>query len=441
MTGGISLFHSALRVPRSPFPMSDDDALRAAIVAAPDADLPRLVYADFIQENGDEAGAEFIRAQIELANTPEYEPFAVFCHTHRPDWVTGDDRRDTLPNAVGVDWVPGHLFRRGFGWSVQSAFLPALQRGVPQLRAREPVQSLALVNAGLPEQWEEFARSPWLPDIRSVWFAGLATPTEPVRVLCAAPAATGLRELKFIRGDSPAMAVLLDGIFASPLGRGLTALSLRHSTEESGELIEAMAGATALADLTLARLSQPWQAVQVLARSELLGRLRTLRLSGSYISAGNVTELVEPAAVGGLTILDLSETYLRDSAAEVLASSPNLTGLRKLNLNDNSLGSDGVQRLARSQALGGLRSLLLRQTGTDNAAVRRLTRAPFWATLVELDLTRNPVDDRGAGYLLSAETPPDLTALRLSVNRFAEPLREALVEKYGPAVRFVPDGH
>lgn len=42
----------------------DHDALLAAVVADPDADLPRLVYADYLEEAGDEADAaraEFIR--------------------------------------------------------------------------------------------------------------------------------------------------------------------------------------------------------------------------------------------------------------------------------------------------------------------------------------------------------------------------------------------
>ncbi len=421
--------------------MSDDDTLRAAIVAVPDADLPRLVYADFIQEAGDEAGAEFIRAQVELAATPEYEPFAVHCHTHRPDWVTGEHRRATLPAVNGLDWVPDGLFRRGFGWRVSTPYLPSLVTRLPKVRAREPVQSLALGTSPLREQWEEFARAPWLADIREVSFTGLATPIEPVRVLCATPAATGIRTLHFTRGDSPAMPILLEGIFAAPLGRGLTTLSVRHSTEQSRELIEGLAdGAESLTELILTRISWPWNAVHVLVQSGLIGRLRVLRLTDSYVSAGCLSDLVESPLAVGLAVLELSNSHLRESAVEVLSDSPHLTGLRKLNLNDNSLGPPAARSLARGQSLGGLRSLLVRMTGIGNAGVRFLTRAPFWRNLVEIDLTRNPIDDRGGEHLLTAVTPPELTALRLSVNRFSEPVREALVGKFGPAVRFVPEG-
>jgi uncharacterized protein (TIGR02996 family) len=53
--------------------MNDGDALLAAILANPDDDTPRLVYADWLQENGQPERAEFIRLQLQLLNayTPE----------------------------------------------------------------------------------------------------------------------------------------------------------------------------------------------------------------------------------------------------------------------------------------------------------------------------------------------------------------------------------
>jgi uncharacterized protein (TIGR02996 family) len=50
--------------------MTDGDALHAAILAAPDDDTPRLVYADWLDENGHPERAEFIRVQVALAHTP-----------------------------------------------------------------------------------------------------------------------------------------------------------------------------------------------------------------------------------------------------------------------------------------------------------------------------------------------------------------------------------
>lgn len=58
--------------------MSDEAALLAAIIAHPDEDTHRLVYADWLQENGREDRAEFIRVQVELASLPEPEEVTIF---------------------------------------------------------------------------------------------------------------------------------------------------------------------------------------------------------------------------------------------------------------------------------------------------------------------------------------------------------------------------
>lgn len=45
----------------------DRDSFIAAIIARPDDDLPRLIFADWLDENGETERAEFIRVQCELA--------------------------------------------------------------------------------------------------------------------------------------------------------------------------------------------------------------------------------------------------------------------------------------------------------------------------------------------------------------------------------------
>ncbi len=110
--------------------------LLAAIIAEPDCDDLRLVYADFCEEEGDEARAEFIRVQCELARLPEPEP----CETEEGETQCGNldcayRRRETLRRreqellpAIEVPWAvlcpttggntsigdPPWTFRRGF---------------------------------------------------------------------------------------------------------------------------------------------------------------------------------------------------------------------------------------------------------------------------------------------------------------------------------------
>jgi len=50
--------------------MTDRDALWAAVMAAPNDDAPRLVYADWLDEHGEADLAAFVRVQCELARIP-----------------------------------------------------------------------------------------------------------------------------------------------------------------------------------------------------------------------------------------------------------------------------------------------------------------------------------------------------------------------------------
>ena len=88
-----------------------DDQFLAAIRAAPDDDLPRLVYADYLEERGDAARAEFIRAQVELATLNETSGRLPLLEDrahellarHEPAWLGG-------VAAQLSEWE----FRRGF---------------------------------------------------------------------------------------------------------------------------------------------------------------------------------------------------------------------------------------------------------------------------------------------------------------------------------------
>ena len=53
--------------------MTDADFLEA-ILAQPEEDTPRLMYADWLEEKGEGDRAEFIRLQIESARLPEGDP-------------------------------------------------------------------------------------------------------------------------------------------------------------------------------------------------------------------------------------------------------------------------------------------------------------------------------------------------------------------------------
>jgi uncharacterized protein (TIGR02996 family) len=91
--------------------ISDERALLRAVCAAPDDDVPRLVYADWLDEHDRPERAEFIRAQCELATLTEDSPrrrqLAFRCRElldeHAEEWVK--------PLPLPQQWC---RFHRGF---------------------------------------------------------------------------------------------------------------------------------------------------------------------------------------------------------------------------------------------------------------------------------------------------------------------------------------
>src|SRR5262245_16313050 len=54
--------------------MVEHEGFLQAILAAPEEDAPRLIYADWLEDHGDPDRAAFIRVQIELARLPKDDP-------------------------------------------------------------------------------------------------------------------------------------------------------------------------------------------------------------------------------------------------------------------------------------------------------------------------------------------------------------------------------
>src|SRR4051794_38085416 len=121
---------------------ADADFLRL-ILADPDADGPRLVYADWLDEQGQSSRAEFIRVQCALAALPPDDPRVVALAA----------RADVLLEQHRVAWS-GPLaglatrwdFRRGFPEVVRMEAKAFLARG-DELFAAVPARHVELLDA------------------------------------------------------------------------------------------------------------------------------------------------------------------------------------------------------------------------------------------------------------------------------------------------------
>lgn len=144
--------------------MTDGDALLKAVLADPDEDTPRLVYADWLQENGQAERAEFIRVQVKggsprLISAQAREWFPVWW---RPSTLLTIDR---LKGRVSIR--DGHsqtfpctrrlVIRRGFVESLTCCCNEWLAHG-EAIVAAHPVRRLTLTDKepalmGDPPRW------------------------------------------------------------------------------------------------------------------------------------------------------------------------------------------------------------------------------------------------------------------------------------------------
>src|SRR5262245_3280499 len=230
--------------------MNEADALLQSVLADPDADAPRLVYADWLEEHGEPERAEVIRTQVELARLPADD------RRHRPL----ARREQALLTAHRDHWLAdlGLLhpceFRRGF---VEHADLHATTflTGADDLFRRTPLRSvrMALTRPDFLGALRMLASLPVLARLRELSFYGTEMGDEGARILAgsaylhptrlilrqhrltsaaaralaASRTLTGLRELVLY-----ANAITFDGAWAllrSPLRTTLQNLDLRRN--------------------------------------------------------------------------------------------------------------------------------------------------------------------------------------------------------------------
>jgi uncharacterized protein (TIGR02996 family) len=366
--------------------MTDREALYRAILANPDDDTLRLIYADALEEEGDARRAAFIRAQVQLARVPEYDPAWVRTRYHDREKLGGRWALELPPLPDGLDWAR-EPFRRGFPANVQASDAAAFSNHAADLFARFPIESVELTVARLAES-REFARGDWVSRlVRLSVVQGLGAPA--AARLLGSPHYDRLRELHVGAGlttTETARAIVRSRVF-----RHLTSLSCRDDR----------AGGRTLAN-ELAQLADP-------------PKLRVLDLSGNRLTAEQLGRLAGAPALSAVEELDLSDNNLRAAGVRAVAGA-NLPHLRSLRLLRTQPEEGGVRALTGSALLGELRSLTLGGNNLPPAAADVLAASPAVSNLRVLDLRENRLGDAGAAALAASPHLRNLVHLDLSTN-------------------------
>jgi uncharacterized protein (TIGR02996 family) len=258
--------------------MPTDDALLRAVLAAPDDDAPRLIYADWLDEHGDCERAEFIRVQVALARNDKDDPRAPSLGQRERKLLAAHRARWSAPlDGAAMSWT----FRRGFIEEVEMAAPVFLRRG-ERLFDVAPVRTVKLVRVGV---------------------------SGPRLAACQTLAQVVNLDLRGAHLWASHLAPLL----ASPHLSRLKSLSLAGSCNQSG--------------------------LAVLTGAPVLGSLTGLDLRENHLRNAGAVLLAACPRLAGLRVLDLRHNGIGVDGGNALAASPYLGGLDLLDLRGNSIDS------------------------------------------------------------------------------------------------------
>ncbi len=341
------------------------DAFLSAIIDAPEDDTPRLVYADWLDENGEPERAEFIRTQCRTAR----QAVPAIADELRADDLLdahGHAWRAGLPTLDGIRWKE---FERGFPTWAEADDLATFTRHAEAL-SRTTARKLRFY-------WDDDVEKEALPE---GWagFAGMA----------------GL-VFEFWTFDAAETARLA----ASHHAGGLESLAIRYSDFDAASMA-------------------------VLAASPNLARLRHLDLTNHLVAAEGIRALGRSSTLTGLRHLNLSHDDLADeehnlfdtNAMTALAGAETLRHLHTLKLCPYTLTREGCAALAGSPHLRGLRSLALASGELEGGALEALHDSALLAGLEKLDLRDLHVTLADLRSLLRSPRPPGLFTMALDVE-------------------------
>ncbi len=414
--------------------MSDRDALLAGVIAAPADDLPRLVYADYLEEHGrtdaDRARAEFIRAQIAAYRDPRPVADTNSRAALRAKELLGRHRGAWLPGLAADrrEWV---RFERGFPdtltvWHAATAQafyggdLPADLLSATRLDLDGGISDPPLAPAHLAA-----------PEIGRVRRLRFGTYRHGWQVL-AAPVWGGLEELDL--AGVPERQPMVSRTRGFPHLRRLRVGISNHSEWSqlgSGEF-------PAVADLTVqtARGASPRPMPSApLCDSQLFSGLARLAWQGVSLTSAAAVALADGTACPGLVELSVSpnqaDAYDDTHAAHGdFAAALDRPGLRHLVFGVTDMFSvvGDRDRFATTLAAGlpGLVTLTLTNCPLTAATVIALIESPRLPYLKRLSVTLRDGADRLRDYLMAADAPLRLDKLFVGGAGFPRAVRERL---------------
>lgn len=170
---------------------TDRAALLAAVCARPADDTPRLVFADWLDDHGDPARAEFIRLQIALARDPVRQPGRRRSEAIKK--VHGAAWRRELPTLSRVDWGG---FARGFVNVASFREGTDLADNIARAFAATPIDVVQLVHCR-PGMLPTLLQSPYVAGVREITAQSGYVTDQEIEDLAGCETAVSLERILF----------------------------------------------------------------------------------------------------------------------------------------------------------------------------------------------------------------------------------------------------
>jgi uncharacterized protein (TIGR02996 family) len=436
------------------------------IVTHPDDDPARLVFADWLEEQGQSARAELIRVQIERARLPGWDARQVGLRLRERALLDKHGRKweEELPAVEGVNWGK---FRRGFvaeatfssfavlGMNASTCWAAAPLEGVGVRwpRRGEGAEAIAPI-PGLRElsitdslvdfgDADRFADLPLLSTLRTLEVGHCNLGGEGFRRLATSPHLGNLTALR-VPGNSignRAVSALINSVSLTSLEEldlseaGSYGRTRRYGRYREDPVIEATdlaalatwPGMARLRSLTLSGNHIRRRGLRSLLRSRHGTALKELRLRANGLNGQAMQEFGAARSGLELDVLDLGENLLGDVGASDLALAPCLGELKVLQLDRCEIQLSGARWLVNAPLLGSLRRLNVNHNSLGPEGLYRLLeKKPSW--LHTLQLVDNDLGDEGAAHLAESPASDSLLEVDLAQNGLTDQAAQALAK-------------
>jgi uncharacterized protein (TIGR02996 family) len=446
----------------------------AAICAAPADDLPRLVFADWLDEHGESGWAQYIRTRVGAAAAADAKPFwrwakadpireaargvvarwdpPLFAYLSaidaqieqeqergdravaefvskgghvtlaNPTWVTNwvgvvDDmlrHQLRLPDLPGVEW--GDTVRGFFG-QLRASSVGTVKAHLPVAVAAAPVERVTVAGR---ENAAELADVPALRHVRVLAVGWLDR--GGAERLARSPHLPALTSLHVAAGAITDAG--LDALLRSDRLPALCAIG--------GPMISPAAIRCAADRQTYGRV--------VRVESSEVSRCAALAIGLGVWADAPLGDVGLARLAGcpevGQPNLDLRSQDVGDEGLTALAQSPHLTEVRVLDLENNRIGPAGAVKLGISRHTAGLRRVDLSGNPIGDRGAAALAESAFFPNMERLILRECAIGDEGALAFARRPVPLALKALALQGNPIRQSAGAALRERFGSLVAF-----